>query len=205
MKLPKHKQQAGFSLIEMMTAMAIVLILFSLVSMILTRSIGTYRRETQRAGAMTSAKSALNLMTREVANAGYGLTSNGLIAADSDSKKLRFRANLENQDANTNAPNEDVTYYYDAVNERLMRFDSHTDSQASVSLNGVSELNFEYFDYNGGNPTPVQKTVPSANTGKIKITVVMRLDSVEGQTTAENVTFSSEIALRNSKYLLKLY
>ena len=96
MKSSKQKNDAGFSLIEMMAAMVVTLVLLSLVSTMMMSVFGTRRRESQRTDAMTSAKAALNLMSREISNSGYGLTTNGLIAADSDSHKLRFRSNVEN-------------------------------------------------------------------------------------------------------------
>lgn len=205
MKLPKQKNNAGFSLIELMAAMVVTLVLLSLVSMMMMSVFGTRRRESQRTDAMTSAKAALNLMSREISNAGYGLTTNGLITADSGSHKLRFRSNVENDNSSTNSANEDVTYYHDTVNQALMRYDPQATPQTSVVINGVSEATFEYFDYSGSSSTPTQKLVPSDNTGKIRINVTVQLDDVEGQMDEQIVSFTSEVTLRNSKYMLKLY
>jgi prepilin-type N-terminal cleavage/methylation domain-containing protein len=205
MKLPKQKKNAGFSLIELMAAMVVTLILLSLISMILMSTFGTRRRESQRTDAMTSAKAALNLMSREISNAGYGLTTNGIVVADSDFHKLRFRTNIENDNSSTNSPNEDVMYYHDAVNETVMRYDRNGTPQVSVLINGVSEASFEYFDYSGSSSTSTQKLVPSNNTGRIRINVTVRLDDVEGQVEEQAVSFTSEVTLRNSKYMLKLY
>ena len=205
MKFSKLKNNRGFSLIELLIAMAITLVLLGLVSMMMKSVFGTRRRESQRTDAMTSAKAALNLMSREISNSGFGLKTNGLITADSDSHKLRFRTNIENDNSSTNSPNEDVTYYHDAVNEAVVRFDPRGAPQTSVVINGVSEATFEYFDYSGSSSTPVQKLTASNNTGKIRINVTVRLDDVDGQIDDQIVSFTSEVTLRNSKYMLKLY
>lgn len=199
------KQQAGFSLIELLTAMVVTLILLSMVSIILTSAFGTRRRESQRADAMTSAKAALNLMSREISNAGYGLTSNGIVTADSNNRKLRFRTNVENTDSTTNSLNEDITYFYDAANESVVRFDPRGTPQTSVIVNGVSEVSFDYFDYTNGNPNPTQNTSPSENTGRIRINVVVRLENIDGQVDGQTISYTSEVTLRNSNYMLKLY
>lgn len=201
----KQKNDAGFSLIEMMAAMVVTLVLLSLVSTIMMSVFGIRRRESQRTDAMTSAKAALNLMSREISNAGYGLTTNGIIAADSDFRKLRFRSNIENDNSSTNSSSEDITYYHDTVNKAVVRYDPHATPQTSVVINGVSEATFEYFDYSGSSSTPTQKLIPSNNTGKIRINVTVRLDNIEGQMDDQIVSFTSEVTLRNSKYILKLY
>ncbi len=48
-------------------------------------------------------------MTREVANAGFGLLDNGIVPQDSDASSIRIRANL-NANAVASDANEDVKY-----------------------------------------------------------------------------------------------
>ena len=75
--------QAGFSLIELMVAMGITLIIMGLASTLVSQCFNIQARENRRSTALADAQGALNLITREITNAGYGLKSNGVYAAQS--------------------------------------------------------------------------------------------------------------------------
>ena len=79
----KSEGEVGFSLPELMIAMSIVLVVMSLTSGLLTRSFNVRSRENQRSDALADAQRALNIMTREIANSGFGLSDNGIVAVDS--------------------------------------------------------------------------------------------------------------------------
>src|SRR5258705_13338349 len=85
---------AGFSLFELLIAMTITLVILSVASAILANSFKIRARENQRTEALADAQRGLNLITREVANSGYGLTDNGIVGADSGLTSIRVRANL---------------------------------------------------------------------------------------------------------------
>ncbi len=140
MKTTKDNSSAGFSLPELMIAMTITLLLLALVSGLFARALGTRSRESRRTDALTSAQAALNVMSHEISNAGYGIyyldngtrfPSNGIVtatAADSNNKRIHFRANIENTDAATNGAGEDVTYFYDAATQSIVRYGAATES-----------------------------------------------------------------------------
>jgi hypothetical protein len=58
-------------------------------------------------------------MTREVGNSGYGLTSNGIVAADSTQKRLHIRANVVNNNSTTSDAGEDLTFIGTALRNQL--------------------------------------------------------------------------------------
>src|SRR5829696_776029 len=93
----------GFSIVELMLSMTIILLILGLVMTLFGRSLGTRQRESSRTDALTAAQAALNVISRETANSGYGLkisadgtADNGLIAVDSNAQKIHFRANVKN-------------------------------------------------------------------------------------------------------------
>src|SRR3954451_20786082 len=102
MKQRPFTDQKGFSLVELLIAMTIMIMLMGIVSMLLTRAVGVRARESARTDALTSAEAALNVVSREIANSGFGLYSapttktpvNGIVLADSDATPLRVRANI---------------------------------------------------------------------------------------------------------------
>ncbi len=216
------RTHTGFSLIELMIAMTIMLLLLGIVSSLLARSYSVRNRESQRTDALTSAQAALNVISREIANAGFGIyegtntrfASNGIVVADSSDSRIRIRANVINSGVPgdsgssalaTNQPGEDVTYFYDADTDSIVRFDPNDLPQTSVVVNRISDVTFEYFDYTGTNSSGVLTTAPTSNTGRVRITVLVQLDPVAGQPNPLEVEFTSDVTLRNSNYMLNQY
>ena len=204
MKLRRNKNESGFSLIELIISMTITLVLLGLASGLLSGALSTRKRESRKTDALTSSQAALNLLSREIGNSGYGLTTNGIVTADSNPQMLHFRSNVENGDATTNSPGEDLTYYFDEDTQSIVRYDPNDNPQTAVIVNRISDVTFQYFDYNGTS-TPTQQTIPTNNTGRVRINITVQLEPVEGQPDNQIVSFTSDVTLRNSKYMLKQY
>jgi len=220
-KTKSIKNSAGFSLIELTVAMVIMLILLGVVASLLARSMGVRSRESQRTDALTSAHAALNVLSREIANSGFGITasdgsrlaSNGIIAADSNASRIHVRSNITNVGPmsggtsvlSTNEPGEDITYFFDNATDSIVRYDPNDSPRTSVVVNRISNVTFQYFDYSGINSGGTEVTTPTNNTGRVRITVTVQLDPVFGQPNPSNVTFSSDVTLRNSNYMLNQY
>jgi prepilin-type N-terminal cleavage/methylation domain-containing protein len=234
MKGQKLRGQAGFSLIELVIAMVIMLILMGLVATLLDRSLNIRARESRKTDALTSAQAALNIMSREISNSGFGMyegsvtspvPSNGLIIADSAQNRIRIRANITNvgggsaavmqcPPACTSEPGEDVAYFFDDNTDSIVRYDPHGiqtapgvyAAQTSVVVNQISNIRFAYFDYqDDGTVTAAPgNAAPTSKTGRIQLTVEVQLEPVRGQPN-ETVRFTSEINLRNSNYMLRQY
>lgn len=214
---------AGFSLLELIVSMVLILMLLAIVSSLLSHALSVRARESQRTDALTSAQAALNVLSREIANAGFGLVtpsdpqiaSNGIIAADCSESRLHFRANINNVGPvaaptgstvlSTNEPGEDITYFYDSATESIVRYDPHDTPSTSVVVNRISDVTFQYFDYSGVDSAGVEVTTPTNNTGRVRITVTVHLDPVYGQPNPSSVTFNSDVTLRNSSYMLNQY
>lgn len=115
MQTGKLKSADGFSLVELVIAMTVILVLAGIACSLLAASFNVRGREDQKTFGLADSQRALNLMTREIANAGFGLTSNGIVTADSAESVLRIRANLnafegQTSSSATSDPNEDVRY-----------------------------------------------------------------------------------------------
>jgi prepilin-type N-terminal cleavage/methylation domain-containing protein len=106
---------AGFSLIEMMVTMTITLLILGLAFSLLAQSMNRKSREETQASILADANLALSRLSREVMNAGFGLTSNGIVPGDSGTNKIRVRANLnallkQTTSTTVNDPNEDLVF-----------------------------------------------------------------------------------------------
>lgn len=224
MKVKNKNGNAGFSLIELIIAMTLMLVLLALVSTLLSQAFSVRARQSRKSDALTSAQAALNIMSREIANSGFGIhdgttfenADNGIVAADSNDSLIHFRANLSNFGPGpldpgcpavcTDGDSEDVTYFFDDATDSIVRFDPNSDPKTSVIVNKISNVKFAYFDYldDGTVTGEPGNTVPTSATGRVRLTVEVQLDKVTGQPD-ESVVFTSEINLRNSSYMLRQY
>jgi prepilin-type N-terminal cleavage/methylation domain-containing protein len=181
--------QLGFSLPELMIAMAIVLVVMSLTSGLLSRSFNVRSRENQRSDALADAQRALNIMSREIANSGFGLSDNGIVTVDSGIDSIRVRANLnafEGQATSqlVNDRNEDVKYSLWTVGDAsyIVRLDIGTQNQTTVLANRVDSLKIRYY------PSKINYTMSPA---------------VAGVPTCDITTSSTEVAQKSdAKYLV---
>src|SRR5215467_13400873 len=117
----KKDSSRGFSLLELLIAMVVTLTLMTVATSLLANALRVRTRENQKSNALADTQRALNIMSREIANAGYDLTNNGIVAAESSATRIRVRANLNRfdysagvTDAMRNAvgeSGEDLTYF----------------------------------------------------------------------------------------------
>ncbi len=211
------KKQKGFTIIELLVAMTITLVLMSIVAVLMSRAFGVRSRESSRTDALTSAQAALNVISREIANSGFGLAAddedtvhdNGIVIADSGATKLRVRANFTNTNATTSDEGEDVSYYYDADSQSIVRHDATRNPliypATTFLVNRISSVSFLYYNYTASTSTFTTSTTPTSETARVQITVTVNLDAVQGQPGLQTVTLRSDVTLRNSDYMMSQY
>ena len=202
-------QESGFSIVELLIAVTVMLVVLGLVGSLLSRSLSTRQRESSRTDALTSAQAALNVMSREIANAGYGLTDHGIVLADSNNQQLHFVSNVNNNNEVLTNRYENVTYFFDPVTSSILRHDANGagagSPQTSIIINRISNVNFLYFNYSGSNSAATQSGTPTAQTGRIRVTLTVSLENVQGQPSGQSVVLVSDVTLRNSDYMLQNY
>jgi type II secretory pathway pseudopilin PulG len=208
----KKKRENGFTVLELLIAMTITLGIVGIAVVGLGRTLGTKNRESRRTDALTSAQAALNVMSREIGNSGYGLNdsttnihNNGIVLADSSVNKLRIRSNMINTNSTASDLGEDVTYYYDVNTQSIARYDPVQSPKTSYIINRISSVNFQYYDYTGSSSTPTVSSTPTANTSRIRVTLTVQLDPVQGQPDNQTVKLASDVTLRNSDYMINQY
>jgi prepilin-type N-terminal cleavage/methylation domain-containing protein len=155
--MPKQiseRGQAGFSLLELIVAMTITIVLTGLASSLLAGSFSMRARENQKIEALADAQRGLNLMTREIANSGYGLTDNGIVAVDSGVSSIRVRSNLnaasgETTSNSTSDRDEDIKYLLwtdpGNVNSFIVRLDVNSSAQEMILANRVDSMKLRYY------------------------------------------------------------
>lgn len=143
---------AGFSLLELMIAMTVTLILMGAACVLLGSSLNIRSRENQKSAALADAQRALNSMTREIGNAGFGLSTNGIVTFDSNSSAIRIRANLNAFDKETTSTSvtdsdEDVIYklFQDSSQSYVERVDINSGVRTTILANRVDNLVIRYY------------------------------------------------------------
>src|SRR5438552_11264345 len=163
-----RKVQGGFSLMELIIAMTITLVVMGIASTMLARAFNVRTRANDNADALADAERGLNIMSREIAQAGFNMSDNGIVVADSvtddnGNSTIRIRANLNkfNTASSTAARNgigvsgedagEDVKYFIYPVpannTSLLARYDTYAPGGGSstVLANRLDSLHIHYF------------------------------------------------------------
>jgi len=166
MQTRRVHNEAGFSLIEMIISMAITITLMGLASSILAGAFNVRSREDRKSDAIADVQRALNIMTREISNSGLKLpgglgavSTNGVVANDSDSQSIRIVSNLNGmpeaangfaEDADLDDADEDIKFlmYVDATlgQRYIVRYEKNATNQTTVLANRVDSLIFRYYD-----------------------------------------------------------
>jgi Tfp pilus assembly protein PilW len=207
--------ESGFSLVELIMSLVLSLLILGVAVATFSGALGSRDRESSRTDALTSAQAALNVMSREIGNSGYGLNDNGIVLADSNTNQIRVRANIDNvggNGANTSQKDEDIVYYCETCNGSttgsVVRSDRNIspDSPSGI-INRVSDVDFAYFDADPATCllSTTALTAPTINTAKVRITLIVILPEARGQALNQKQRLTSDVTLRNSPCMLRQY
>ena len=215
---------AGFSLLELLIAMTVTLTMLGIASGMIASAFRIRTRENQKTEALADAQRGLNMITREVANSGYGLTDNGIVTGDSSSTSIRVRANLNASEAELTSgsasdKDEDVKFmlYTENSNSYIVRLDVNVSAQEMVLANKVDSLTIRYYPdkvfYTTGNcdigsvvdsaGNAMSEVTQKSSTKYIVISICVTLPQVgspgsDGYQPPSRVQLVSDAALRNS-------
>jgi hypothetical protein len=180
-------------------------------------------RENQKSDALADTQRALNIMSREIANTGFNMTGNGIVAADSGINKIRIRSNLNRYDydpsvtdasrANIQDSGEDITYFLNSADNTmyLARHDQYG-TGSTVLANRIDGMSIHYFDQKvtyvappgGSDISGASAAEVSPSSAKyIVIAVSVTLDAVgqpgsTGYQPPYSVLLCSDVTLRNT-------
>lgn len=162
----KNNKQAGFSLLELIIAMTLTITVMGVASVLLAQALNVRTRTNANNDALADAQRALNIMSREIANSGFNLTGNGIVAGDTGTdangnSMIRFRANTNKYDESVSSTarngigvigedvGEDVKYFvHQASNTNLLaRYDEYAQAGGSVTVlaNRLDNLHMHYY------------------------------------------------------------
>lgn len=198
------KTETGFSMVELIVSTVLSVMILGVAVTAFMSAMTSRTREASRTDAITSTQAALNILSREIGNSGYGLTTNGIVTNDSTAKKLHIRTNTGNSDGTTSAAGEDVTFYYDAGSQSVVRYDAFNGGTISGVINRVSDVDFTYYNYDTVTGAATAGSA-AANTGRVSIRLTVTLADIKGQPSGQKVLVTSDVTLRNSPVMLGQY
>ena len=218
----KKATNGGFSLLELLIAMVITMALMTAASSLLANALRVRSRENQKSDALADTQRAINIMSREIANAGFNMIGNGIVPGESGLNEIRVRSNLNKFDfdpsvsadsrMNLQDPGEDITYFINEADNTmyLARHDKYG-TGSTVLANRIDSMNIHYFGQKvsytappgGSDITNFPAEVAPENSKYIVIAVSVTLDAVgqpgaPGYQPPYSVLLCSDVTLRNA-------
>ena len=214
----------GFSLLELLIAMSLTIGMLGMAATALTSGFRIREREESVTDAVADAQRALNIMSREIGNAGFNLSTNGIVPGDSNGTSIRIRSNLNKYDTTVddNSRNnvvdsgEDLKYFINIANntDYLVRHDEFaTGRKTTVLANRMDSLRIHYFaskvtygtaDCDITAPSAAEVSPDTARYVVIALCVRIAAAGVPntaGYQPASNVLLVSDVTLRNANLI----
>lgn len=180
----------GFSLVELLIAMAVGLVVLGVAFSIFTVQNKSLNNQEQLVELQQSVRAAMDMMSREVRMAGYNPARATFDAVTFDTSQLEVRADLDGS-AGING-DEDIIYAYDSVNKIITR---NAGSGAEPLAENIDAFTFQYLD-SAGNPAATSTAVTM-----VRITITGRTAQPDPDYSANSgyrtYTLTSDVTRRN--------
>ncbi len=222
--LKKKDTDGGFSLLELLVSLVITMALMTAAATLLANALRMRTRENQKSDALADTQRAINIMSREIANTGFNMTNNGIVAADSGLNAIRIRSNLNKFDYdpsvtddsrnNVQDAGEDITYFInEAENTMYLARHDRFGNGSTVLANRIDSMNIHYFAEKVTYTAPEKgsditnasaaEVANKADARYIVIAISVTLDQVgtpgsPGYQPPYSVLLCSDVALRNT-------
>jgi hypothetical protein len=203
--------------------MTVTVVIACIASTLVAQSFRMRSREDARSDAIADAQRALNIVSREIANSGFGLIDNGIVPGDTGAGSIRFRANLNaytrtalgnpvTGSESVSDQDEDIKYtmYNDDAADRhyLVRYDAilgKTDQRkgTTVLANRLDSFQLKYYNNTGTELDVAADPSAVINAWKVRVTVGVRLPALgrpgsPGYQPESSINLVSDVVLRNA-------
>ena len=202
---PLSGRELGFTLLELIIAMAVGLIVLGAMYSVFTVQNKTFNDQERIVNMQQNVRAAMDMMTREIGLAGYdparvnsdASSSNNFVGVTYSTSQLQIQADLDGNGTIDTTSQENITYAFDSTNRQITR---NAGTGAQTFVDGIESFAFEYLD--GG----VTATTISANIRQVRITIEGRSANYNLATACSAIsgcrtyTLSTVIAPRNLAY-----
>jgi len=169
-----RKRDGGFTLVELLIAMAVGLVLLGAMYGVFTLHSKTFGTQEQVAEMQQNARAAMDLMTREIRMAGYdptGSAGSGIVSATSNSINFTLDTTSTSHgdapDGDTDDPNENITYSLYTPEDGIQKLGRKSKATATNEpiAEHIQSLGFQYWDADGNT------TATIADIRRIRVTI----------------------------------
>ena len=176
--------QRGFTLVELMIALAVALVALASIAAVFQMQFKALKREEMASEMRDNVRTVVEMITRELSMAGYDPSrSTGAGIVTSSASLVNFTMDLDG-DGDLTGAGEDVLYEYDAANLAVTR-------NSQVIAEDITALSFTYYD--AGNTV----TGSAADVHRVRIQVNGRSRVQLPQAGYLTLSLSSDVAPRN--------
>jgi len=181
----------GFTLTELLVALAVMLVVISGIISLFTSLNKTYTAQNAAAGVQQVVRIGIDIMTRDIRMAGLNpLNLNPIGIVEASPNKIRFKYDLNgNGIIETDAKrDEDIAYLLNGNNQLIRQKNGKPYSNKSL-VDHVSDLTFNYLDADD------QKTGSVDNIRTVEISLTVREPAGRAQFLSR--TYSTQVLCRN--------
>ena len=169
MRCSRENSERGFTLVELLIAMAISLVVLTSLSSAFMSQRKTYAVQEQITEMIQGARGAMDIISREIMMAGYDPMRVGIVGIPYSATQLEIKADL-NGDGDTIDLNE--TIIYTSSGTTIERLDEQVDLTTTVTLAENSTFGFTYWENDG--TTQVTSAANEGNIRQIDITITTK-------------------------------
>ena len=197
-------RRGGFSLIELLVAMAVSLVILGAMYSVFIGQNRTFSNQESIVDVQQSVRAGMDMIVREVGMAGYdpvrvnvdSSTANNFNGVTVNALQLQIKADLNGDGVIDTSNEETIVYAFDAANKQITRTIG-IDTQPFVE--NVESFTFEYLDGDGN------VTATLANVRRIRITITGRTAKPDPNYSFNSgyrtYTLTSVVAPRNLDYV----
>jgi type IV pilus assembly protein PilW len=179
----------GFTLVELMVAMGIMLIVLTAIISLFTSLNRMYTTQGVAAGVQQVTRAGIDIMTRNIRMAGFNplnLSHIGILEAASDSIRFAYDTDADGNIA-TNG-DEDVGYLLNADNQLIQQKNGNGATNQSL-VDNVSDLAFRYLDADD---------METSDTDAIRtVEISLTVEEPAGRDGVLSRTYSTRVICRN--------
>lgn len=169
-----HKNIGGFTLIEMMVSITIGMVVIAAITGTFTAQTRQNKAEEEISQMHQNVRGALDLMSREIMQAGYKASGGSVTGVTYSTTQLLIQADLDTNGSidTSNTSLEYITYVYDSANMRITR-QLGTGGTAEIVADNITACTFTYKD--ASNAT----TTTSSSIRKVTVSTTGRTAKVD--------------------------
>ena len=183
----------GFTLVELMVALGVMLIVLTAIISLFTSLNRMYTTQGVAAGVQQVTRTGIDIMTRNIRMAGFNplnLSHIGIVQADPNSIRFQYDTNGSGT-ISTNATgddNEDKAYLLNGNNQLIQQLNGKTTSNEPL-VDNVSDLTFRYLDADD---------METSDTDAIRtVEISLTVEEPAGRDKVLSRTYSTRVICRN--------